>query len=226
MKPSATIAGARHLLGVGDDFRLRQEIENGGRQILLGEIVRAGEGAAGIAVHRFEALEMRGLGGARGVGRLYGFGPRSAVSAALAMNRQLAMIERKPGFPLRVRDAGSALQRLAERRQLVGKIGIFRAQCAQRGIAGGGAGHVAGEMHHRVAIGDVDVKRVERAAALVLEILLHLHFDIGTREVGAQLIAIGAEFIRNGREKNLRGRRHECAPPNHGRLRLCCIAEP
>jgi hypothetical protein len=75
-------------------------------------------------------------------------------------------------------------------------------------------------MHHGVAAGDIDVKLVEGAAALVLKILLHLHFDIGTREVGAQLIAIGAEFIRNGREKNLRGRRHECAPHNRGRLRL------
>ena len=40
-------------------------------------------------------------------------------------------------------------------------------------------------------------------AAEVFEVLLHLHFDIVPREVAAQLIAIGAEFIRNGREKNL-----------------------
>jgi hypothetical protein len=125
---------------------------------------------------------------------------------------------------LGVRDAGPAFERLAERRQFLREIAIFRAQCAQRGFARRGPGHVAGEMHHGVAAGDIDVKGVKRAAALVREILLHLHFDIGTREVGAQLIAIGAEFIRNGREKNLRGRRHECAPPNRGRLRLCRLA--
>ena len=177
----------------------------------------------GCAVHRFETLEMRRLGGARGVGRPMVWAAFGGLGC-FGDEQELAMIERKPGFPLRVRDAGSALQRLAERRQLVGKIGIFRAQGAQRGLARGGAGHVAGEMHHGVAIGDIDVELVERAAALVLKILLHLHFDIGTREVGAQLIAIGAEFVRNGREKNLRGRRHECAPPNPGRLRLCRLA--
>ena len=51
--------------------------------------------------------------------------------------------------------------------------------------------------------GDIDVELVERVAAEVFEVLLHLHFDIVPREVGAQLIAIGAELIRNGREKNL-----------------------
>jgi hypothetical protein len=144
----------------------------------------------------------------------------------LGDEQQLAMIERKPGFRLRVSDAGSASQRLAERRQFAGEIGIFRAQGAQRGLARGGPDHIAGEMHHGVATGDIDVKLVERAAALVLEVLLHLHFDIGTREVGAQLIAIGAEFIRNGREKNLRGRRHECAPPIPATFGFVALLKP
>ena len=39
-------------------------------------------------------------------------------------------------------------------------------------------------------------------AAEVLEILLHLHFDIVPREVGAELVAIGAEFVGNSREKD------------------------
>jgi hypothetical protein len=65
------------------------------------------------------------------------------------------------------------------------------------------AGHIADEMQHRVAMRDIDIEFVERAAAEVYEVLLHLHFDIGAREVRSQLIAIGAELIRNGREKNL-----------------------
>ena len=73
-----------------------------------------------------------------------------------------------------------------------------------------------GEMHHGVAMRDIDVELVERVAAEVLEVLLHLHFDIVPRQVRSQLIAIGAELIRNGREKNLR--RHDRAPENWMRL--------
>jgi hypothetical protein len=58
-------------------------------------------------------------------------------------------------------------------------------------------------MHHGVAMGDVDIELVERVAAEVLEILLHLYFDVVPREVGAELVAIGAEFVGNSREKNL-----------------------
>jgi hypothetical protein len=39
-------------------------------------------------------------------------------------------------------------------------------------------------------MGDVDIELVERIAAEVSEILLHLHFDIVPREVGAKLVAI------------------------------------
>jgi hypothetical protein len=46
-----------------------------------------------------------------------------------------------------------------------------------------GAGHVAGEMHHGVTLLDIGVELVERVAAEVYEVLLHLHFDIGAREV-------------------------------------------
>ena len=51
---------ARQLLGIG----FHQQIENGGRQYVLGEIIRVGEGAAGIATHRSEPGQMRGLCGA------------------------------------------------------------------------------------------------------------------------------------------------------------------
>jgi hypothetical protein len=70
---------------------------------------------------------MRRLGGARGVGRPMVWAAFGGL-ACLGDEQPLAMIERKPGFPLRVRDAGSALQRLAERRQFLREIAIFRAQ--------------------------------------------------------------------------------------------------
>ena len=73
-----------------------------------------------------------------------------------------------------------------------------------------GAGHVAGEMHHGVTVRDIDIELLERVAADGYEVLLHLHFDIGPRQVRSQLIAIGAELIRNGREKNRD--RHDARP--------------
>jgi len=48
----------------------------------------------------------------------------------------------------------------------------------------------------RVAMGGIDVERI---AAEILEILLHLHFDIVPREVGAELVAIRPEFVGNRR---------------------------
>ena len=66
-------------------------------------------------------------------------------------------------------------------------------------------------MHHGVAMGDIDVQLVECIAPEVLKILLHFHFDIVPRKIGAQPIAIVAEFIGDGREKNLH--RHERAAP-------------
>ena len=62
-------------------------------------------------------------------------------------------------------------------------------------------------------MGDIDIELVERVAAEVLEVLLHLHFDIVPRQVALQLIAKGAELIRNGREKNLR--RHDARPQSN-----------
>jgi hypothetical protein len=79
-----------------------------------------------------------------------------------------------------------------------------------------GAGHVAGEMRHGVTVGDIDIELIECVAAEVLEVLLHLHLDIVPRQIRSQLIAIDAELIRNGREKNLR--RHERASTSWTRL--------
>jgi hypothetical protein len=149
---------------------------------------------------------MRGLGGARAVCRLE---LRAAFGAVgrFPDDEQLSVVKREPSLPLGIGNAGSTLQRLAERRQLVRQIREFRPQFAQRSLRRIRAGDVADEMHHGVAIRDIDIELVERVAAKVLEVLLHLHFDIVPREVGAQLFAISAELIRNGREKNLH--RHE-----------------
>src|ERR1700733_14223247 len=53
-EPLSDVALAPQLLGIGKDLRFHQQIENGGRQYVIGEIVRAGESAAGIAAHSFE----------------------------------------------------------------------------------------------------------------------------------------------------------------------------
>ena len=72
------------------------------------------------------------------------------------------------------------------------------------------AAHVAHEMHDGVAMGDVGIELVERIAAEVLEILLHLHRDIVTRQIMDQQIAIRPELAGNGREKDA-----DCHAPSH-----------
>ena len=128
----------------------------------------------------------------------------------LGREQELAMIEREPGLPLRIGNSDAMLERLAQRRQLVSQVGIFGEQRALLPLSRLGTGHVADKMHDGVAMGDVDIELVERVAAEVLEILLHLHFDIVPREVGAKLIAIGTELVGNSREKNLD--RHHARP--------------
>ena len=187
--------------------RFRQEIENCVEGDVFGEIVRAGERAAGITPHRLEPRQMRGLRGARSVRRRI---VRSALGfvGGLGDQQQLAMIEREPSLPLRVGDFDAVAQRLAERRQVGDEIGIFRQQRVDVALERRRAGHVADEMHDAIAMRDIDVELVERVAAEVLEVLLHLHFDVVPREVGAELIAIGAELVGDRRQKDLHRFRH------------------
>src|SRR6516164_9522249 len=63
-------------------------------------------------------------------------------------------------------------------------------------------GHLSHEVHHRVAMGDVDVELVERVAAETLEVLLNLHLDIMPRQVAAQLITVEAKLVGDRREKD------------------------
>lgn len=68
---------------------------------------------------------------------------------------------------------------------------------------------VADQMHHRVAMGDIDIELVQRPAAEVVEVLLYLHLDIVAPQIAAQQIAITAEFVLRGhnrRSKTLRPR--------------------
>ena len=67
---------------------------------------------------------MRGLRGARGVGRRI-FRPALGGLGCFRDEQELAVIEREPGLPLRVGNAGPVFQRLAERRQIVGQSGYF-----------------------------------------------------------------------------------------------------
>jgi len=50
-------------------------------------------------------------------------------------------------------------------------------------VAWRGAGHFSHEMHHCVAMTDIDIEFVERVAPEVFKILLHLHFNIVPRKV-------------------------------------------
>ena len=140
---------------------------------------------------------MLGLRRARG-GRRQVFRAAFGAVGRFRDEQQSAVVKREPSLPLRVGNGGTISQRLAERRQFVRKIGIFRAQRTQCVLARIGASHVADEMHHGVTVLDIDIELVEHAAPEILEVLLHLHFDIVPRQARSQLIAIGAELIRNG----------------------------
>ena len=52
-------------------------------------------------------------------------------------------------------------------------------------------------MHHRVAMGDINIQLVERVAAKPLEILLNLHRYIVPCQIMAQLVAVAAKFVGN-----------------------------
>jgi hypothetical protein len=112
------------------------------------------------------------------------------------------MIKREPCFPLGIGNVAAVHQRLPQRVELGRQVGIFR----QNGGSGfglrGGPGHVADEVHDRVASLDVEVELVERDAAVVLEILLDLHLHIVAREIVAKLIAVIAKFIRHRGQEN------------------------
>jgi hypothetical protein len=188
---------AHQLLGIG----FQQQIENGGRQYMLGKIVRAREGAAGIAAHRFEPREMHGLRRTRGL-RRHVFRAALGSVGRFRDEQQSAVVKREPSLPLCVGNAGAISQRLAERRQLVRQIGIFRAQRTQRVLARTGAGHVAGEVHHGVAMRDIDIELVERVATEVLQVFLNLHRDTVPGQVDAQLIAVSPELVGDRRKKD------------------------
>jgi hypothetical protein len=112
------------------------------------------------------------------------------------------VIEREPSFPLRVGKAAAVLERFGERRQFGLKVGIFGEQRLLLPLIRRGATHFADEMHDRVAMGDVDVELVERIAAEILEVLLHLHGDIVPRQIAAQLIPVNPELVGNSRKKD------------------------
>src|SRR5690349_7274121 len=57
-------------------------------------------------------------------------------------------------------------------------------------------------MHHRVAMRDIDVELVERVAAQPLEVFLDLHLDVVACQIDAQAVAVGPEFVGNGREED------------------------
>ena len=85
--------------------------------------------------------------------------------------------------PLRVGHTAPLLERFTKRRQLLSKVRIFVQQRMLLPVAWRGAGHFSHEMHHCVAMTDIDIEFVERVAPEVFKILLHLHFNIVPRKV-------------------------------------------
>ena len=152
-------------------------------------------------MERLEPLEMLRLRGAGSLGRRIAR-PAGRVWARFGDHERLAMIESKPGLPLGVGKGYAGPQRLAERRQFTVKVGMFGDQGALLPLVCSRPAHVANQVNHAVAFGDVGVELVERIAAEVLEVFLHLHRNVLSGEVAAQLIPISSEFVGNGRKED------------------------
>ena len=179
-----------------------QQLQDGAGQNLPGEIVGICErGAARIALDGREPFEMRLLRGARGVGRRIARAARRGIGR-LRDDQQPAVIESEPRLPLGVGNLAAVCQRLPQRVQPVRQIGIFFQDGGGGFRLGGGPGHVADEVHRRVASLDVEVELVEGDAAVVLEILLDLDLDIVASEIAAELIAIIAKLGQHRGQEN------------------------
>lgn len=121
------------------------------------------------------------------------------------------MIKREPSFPLCVGYLRATPQNVLKWRQPRRKIRVFAKQPPLLPLARSGPSHLSHEVHHRVAMSDVDVEFVERVAAKPLEVLLNLYLDIMPCQVGAQLITVAAKLVGNCREKDTN--RHVGAAP-------------
>jgi hypothetical protein len=134
-------------------------------------------------------------------------GRSAQFSAVRGLRNQqpLAVIKRKPRLPLGVGDRFAALQQLAQRRELFGDVRVHSEDRLCRGPRRHPAGHVPGEMDHRVALADVNIVVRDGRQAGILEVLLDEHFHIVAPELGAKPVAIGAEFVGNTGNENLDG---------------------
>jgi hypothetical protein len=168
---------------------------------MLGEIVGSLEPAAGIAMKGLEPREMHRLRSARAIGRRV-FWPARRGRRRLRDHDRLLVVEREPGLPVGIGNCRAVGERAAERWQALREIGIFGDERFLLACVRCGAAHLADEMHHRVATRDIDVELVERVAAEVLEILLHLHGDVGTRQIVDEFVSVGPELVGNRRKKD------------------------
>ena len=106
------------------ETRLHQQIKHKGAEHFGRQVFLAGEGRAGIAGHLLEAAQMGPL--QLVLGRLTGvllipWCPRFWSGDV----ELLAMVQRQPGFPLRVGERGAiALQKLFQRKAF-GQLGIL-----------------------------------------------------------------------------------------------------
>ena len=88
------------------------------------------------------------------------------------------------------------------RRQSLRKIGVAADERPLLRGGRSGAGHVADQVNHGVAIVDVRIELIERVAAEILEIILDFHRDVVPREIAIQLFAVSKELVGNGRKED------------------------
>ena len=134
-----------------------------------------------------------------------------------ADNQAFAVIQRQPGFPLRIGKCRSVgLEERTQHRQAFDKVGIAFSDCRDRRRPSQRPGHVTHQMNHGIAPLDVAVKHVERFGAGCDEVFLHLDSDVVALEIVVQCVSITSELRAHGGQENLYG----CQRPSFNQLGL------
>ena len=163
---------------------LDQQVQNGGVGDVPRQIGRVLERAVRIPAQRFQPAEMGALRLARSIRRRE-VRPARGNWLRLRRQQQLAVIQREPGFPLGVGYLRALPQRIAERRQTRRQIGIFPSSACCSGSPGADPAISPTRCDHGVAMGDVDIKLVERVAAQPLKVFLDFHLDVMACQIAA-----------------------------------------
>ena len=118
-------------------------------------------------------------------------------------DQHLAVIQRQPSLPLGVGEGLRArFQKGAKRRQAFGEIRITVFDEGQGRRLCPGAGHVADQMNHRIALPDVVIQLIQRLRAGRDEVLLYLDRDVGTVKIAAQSVTVAGELRADGGQED------------------------